>query len=57
LTPKQIAALTIVYGIYKKKKKVERKVIEGIFYRTTGKKLGKKYYTIPIVRALMQLSS
>ena len=57
LTPKQIAALTAAYSVYKFKKKVERKTIEWVFYRATGVKLGPKYYAIPIVRNLINLSS
>jgi len=57
LSPKQVVVLTIAYNLYKKKKKVDRRVIEGIFYRTTGYKLNKKYYAIPIVRALLNLSN
>lgn len=57
LTPRQIAALTIAYNLYKRKKKIERALVEGIFYRTTGYRLNKKYYAIPIVRALINLSN
>jgi hypothetical protein len=55
LTASEIAALTSLYWIYRKKKKVERKVVEGVFYRATGKRLGTKYYGIPIVRRLLEL--
>lgn len=57
LTPNQIAALKIAYSAYKFKKKVERKVIETIFYQITGKKLGPMYHSIPIVRALIDLTN
>ncbi len=57
LTPGQIAALTAIYQIYRFKKRVERKSIEWLFYQTTGKKLGSIYYSIPIVRNLIDLTS
>lgn len=56
LTPKQISALKAAYKIYKTGKKYERKFIEGVFYRTTGRRLGKAYHGIPIVRALINLT-
>lgn len=56
LSLKEIAALQLVYRLYRKKKKVERRVIEEVFYRTTGKRLGKKYWAIPVVRRLVELS-
>lgn len=56
LTPKQITALTVIYKTYKTKKKVERKIIEKAFYHATGKRLGRAYHTIPIVRALRKLT-
>jgi len=56
LTAGEMAALMAVYRVYRAKKKVERKVIEGAFYRATGKKLGKKYYGVAVVRMLLDLS-
>lgn len=55
LSPAQITALTIAYKVYRAKKKLERKTIEWIFYKATGKKLGNMYYSIPIVKRLLEL--
>jgi hypothetical protein len=56
LGPKELAALTIAYKLYRFKGKLQRKVIETIFYAATGRKLGPEYYAIPIVRLLMELT-
>lgn len=55
LTASEIGAVRALYKVYRKKKRVERRVIEEVFYRATGKKLGRKYWGIPIVRKLVEL--
>jgi len=56
-TPAQILALKAIYKAYKFKGKVQRKVVEKSFKAATGKDLGPMYYSIPIVRQLMELMS
>jgi hypothetical protein len=57
LTSKQITALTVAYKAYRLQGKIKRRAVETIFFAATGKKLGSKYYAIPIVRNLLELSS
>jgi hypothetical protein len=57
LTKKEILALNIAYRAYKTKSKLQRKAIEKIFYYATGKRLGAKYYAIPIVKKLLELQN
>jgi|GEM_PF-2842993 len=55
LTPAQILALKAIYKAYRFKGKVQRRIIEAAFKAATGKDLGPMYYSIPIVRQLMEL--
>ncbi len=55
LGPREIAALTAAYKIYRLKGKIQRKVVEAIFKAATGKDLGPAYYSIPIVQKLLEL--
>ena len=55
LTKKEMVGLQIAYKSYRAKGRLERKAVERIFYYATGKKLGAGYYSIPVVRKLMEL--
>ena len=55
LGPREIAALTAAYKVYRFKGKLQRKVVEAIFKAATGKDLGPTYYAIPIVQKLIEL--
>lgn len=55
LGPKEVAALTAAYKVYRFKGKLQRKAVETIFKAATGQTLGPKYYAIPIVQKLLEL--
>jgi hypothetical protein len=57
LPPGQIAVLRGIYKVYRLKGRVQRKVIETAFKAATGKDLGPKYYSIPVVKQLIELAS
>lgn len=54
LTPKELSALKIAFAAYRFKRKIESKVIAGIFKAVTGKELTHQYFTVPIIKEILE---
>jgi hypothetical protein len=56
LGPREVTTLTTAYKVYRFKGKLQKRAVETIFKTATGKHLGPKYYAIPIVQKLIELT-